>query len=215
MGYNTLSCPFFAMSYDRNPKFGADAAFSEGARRVADLLWENTSGDLAAVPSSYLETLRHEFADGRVSMMELIDRVDLGPGATYEDYCEVVDALMAVDPEQWPDPSSVEVVSSDRLLYELDSPADFSEFDTEDFAEGDIGTKMESFLRKVIGTVYLDGVGKITDNNGKPPSEDNNFLLSEDGKEFSGMFFDKQKPREKHYPFTISEKSDGQWSIRY
>jgi len=203
------------MSYDRNPKFGADRAFSEGARRVADLVWENTGGDLSAVPQSYLETLRHEYSDGRVSMMELIDRVDLGPDATYEDYCEVVDSLLAVDSEKWPDPDTVEVVSADRLRYELDTPSDFAEFDSEDFAEGDMGSKMESFLRKVIGTVYLDGVGKITDNNGRPPTEQNNFLLSDDGKEFSGVFFDKAKPREKHYPFTISEKSDGQWSIRY
>jgi hypothetical protein len=148
-------------------------------------------------------------------MLELIDRVDLGPDATYEDYCEVVDSLMKVDPTQWPDPASVVSVSTDRLLHELDSSEDFSEFDTEDFAEGDMGTKMEQFLKKVIGTVYLDGVGRVTDSKGKPPSEENNFLLSEDGTEFSGMFFDKQKPREKHYPFTITEKSDGQWSIRY
>jgi hypothetical protein len=203
------------MSYDRNPKFGADRAFSEGARRVTDLVWENTGGDLSAIPQSYLETLRHEYADGRVSMMELIDRVDLGPDASYDDYCEVVDALMAVDAEQWPDPASVVSVSSDRLLYELESTEDFSEFDTEDFAEGDMGEKMEKFLRKVIETVYMDGVGKIVDNNGRPPTERNNFLLSDDGKEFSGVFFDKTKPREKHYSFTISDKGNGQWSIRY
>jgi hypothetical protein len=198
------------MAIDRNPRFGEDRAFTEGARRVTDLFWET-----ANFSQSYLETLRHEYADGRVSMLELIDRVDLGPDCTYEDYCEVVDALMAVDAEQWPDPASVVSVSADRLPYELESTTDFTELDTEDFSEGDMGTKMEQFLKKVIGTVYLDGVGRVTDSKGKPPSEENNFLLSEDGKEFSGMFFDKQKPREKHYPFTITEKSDGQWSIRY
>lgn len=198
------------MAIDRNPRFGEDRAFTEGARRVTDLFWET-----ANFSQSYLETLRHEYADGRVSMLELIDRVDLGPDCTYEDYCEVVDALMAVDAEQWPDPASVVSVSADRLPHELETTTDFTELDTEDFAEGDMGTKMEQFLKKVIGTVYLDGVGRVTDSKGKPPSEENNFLLSEDGKEFSGMFFDKQKPREKHYPFTITEKSDGQWSIRY
>ena len=198
------------MAIDRNPRFGEDQSFTEGARRVTDLFWETSN-----FSQSYLETLRHEYADGRVSMLELIDRVDLGPDATYDDYCEVVESLMKVDPSKWPDPSSVEVVSADRLKYELEPSADFSEFDTEDFAEGDMSKKMEDFLRKVIGTVYLDGVGRITDNKGKPPSENNNFLLSDDGKEFSGMFFDKKKPREKHYPFTITEKSDGQWSIRY
>ena len=198
------------MAIDRNPRFGEDQTFAEGARRVTDLFWET-----ANFSQSYLETLRHEYSDGRVSMLELIDRVDLGPDATYEDYCEVVDSLMKVDSTQWPDAASVVSVSTDRLLHELDSSEDFSEFDTEDFAEGDMGTKMEQFLKKVIGTVYLDGVGRVTDSKGKPPSEENNFLLSEDGTEFSGMFFDKQKPREKHYPFTITEKSDGQWSIRY
>jgi len=198
------------MAIDRNPRFGEDRAFTEGARRVTDLFWET-----ANFSQSYLETLRHEYADGRVSMLELIDRVDLGPDCTYEDYCEVVDALMAVDAEQWPDPASVVSVSADRLPHELETTTDFTELDTEDFAEGDMGTKMEQFLKKVIGTVYLDGVGRVTDSKGKPPSEENNFLLSEDGKEFSGMFFDKQKPREKHYPFTITEKSEGQWSIRY
>ena len=52
------------MTFDRNPKFGADQNFSEGARRVTDLLWENTGGDLSAFPRSYLENLRHDFADG-------------------------------------------------------------------------------------------------------------------------------------------------------
>ena len=201
------------MAYDRNPSFGADRAFSEGARRVADLLWETTGGNLAETPHSYLESLRHEFSDGRVSMMELIDRVDLGPEATYEDYCEVVDALLCVDSEQWPEPASVQSVSSDRLLYEVEP--EFAEFETEDFAESDLGPKMEDFLRKVIGTVYLDGVGKVVDNRGKPPSEANNFLLSDDGKEFSGVFFDKKTPKDKHFPFVIKDKGNGQWSISY
>lgn len=203
------------MSFDINPKFGADQSFSEGARRVTDFLWDTTEGDLSRTPPSYLESLRHEFSDGRVSMLELIDRVDLGPNATYEDYCEVVDSLLAVNPDSWPDPTTVQSVSSDRLLYELESSEDFSEFDTEDFAEGDMGSKMEKFLQKVIGTVYMDGVGKVVDSNGKPPSEENNFLMSDDGKEFSGVFFDKRKPREKHFPFTIQEKANGQWSINY
>jgi hypothetical protein len=83
------------MTFDRNPKFGADRNFSEGARRVADLLWENTGGDLSAFPRSYLENLRHDFADGKVSMLELIDRVDLGPEATIDDYREVFDDLFS------------------------------------------------------------------------------------------------------------------------
>jgi hypothetical protein len=95
------------MVMDRNPKFGADTQFAEGARRVADLLWENTGGDVSAFPRSYLENLRHDYADGRISMMELIDRVDLPEDATYDDYVEVIDALLYTDPSQWPDPDTI------------------------------------------------------------------------------------------------------------
>jgi len=229
-----------AMAFDRNPRFGADHSFSEGARRVADFLWENTGGDLTAFPRSYLENLRHDFADGKVSMMELIDRVDLGPDATYDDYCEVVDSLLSVDPNHWPDPDTVVQVPAGRLAYEIEPEVDFSEFDFADevieeaaVAEGPEGTvveegaaveaqvdplseKMELFFKKVISSVYLDGVTDVTDSQGNPPSESNNYLMSDDGKKFSGIFYDSaagEKP--KQFPFVISEGMTGKWNISY
>lgn len=205
------------MSYDRNPSFGKDQSYSEGARRVTDFLWENSNGDLSSFPRSYLETLRYEFSDGRVSMLELIDRVDLGPDASYEDYCEVVDALMYTEADKWPDPESVLAVSPSRLQHEVEP--EFAEFSDDEFEfaeEADMGKKIETFLKKVIGTVYLDGVDRVTDSKGKPPSEGNNFLMSDDGKEFSGIFFDVLPDKKiKKFPFTISEKGEGQWSIAY
>ena len=215
------------MTFDRNPKFGADRNFSEGARRVADLLWENTGGDLSAFPRSYLENLRHDFADGKVSMLELIDRVDLGPEATYDDYCEVVESLLSVAPSQWPDPDSVIQVPSGRLDYEIEPELDFSEFDfAEEIVEEEavvqentpdpLSDKMELFFRKVIASVYLDGVTDVTDNQGNPPNQANNYLMSDDGKQFSGIFYDNapgEKP--KQFPFTISEGQSGKWNISY
>ena len=204
------------MAYDRNPKFGADASFSESARRTADLLWEGTRGDLSAVPRSYLENLRYEFADGKVSMLELIDRVDLGEGATYDDYVEVVEALMNVDPEQWPDADSVLRVKTDELLYEIQP--EFSEFEEFDFAEsdGDIGSKVELFLKKVISSVYTDGVTDVTDSQGNPPNMANRYLMSEDGTSFSGIFYDAPPGEEaKKFEFEIKEGSSGKWQIRY
>jgi hypothetical protein len=227
------------MSFDRNPKFGKDYSFSEGARRVTDLLWETTQGDPSSFPRSYLENLRYEFSDGKVSMLELIDRVDLGPDATYEDYCEVVDRLMSVDPSQWPDPEDVVEVPASHLLYEIEQDFDFSEFDFADevveqemVAEGPEGTvaeagvaeeqvdplsqKMEMFFKKVIASVYLDGVTSVTDAQGNPPNEANNYLLSSDGKTFSGIFYDSPGNQQaKQFPFTIQEKSDGKWVISY
>ena len=229
------------MSFDRNPVFGKDQAFSEGARRVMDLLWETTGGDVTAFPKSYLENLRHEYSDGNLSMLEVIDRVDLGPDATYEDYCEVVDALMSVDYDEWPHPDSVLSVSTSDLLYEVDNWDDFSEFDFADevIAEGieletpggdvveeqvtekvqtpdPLSEKMELFFKKVISSVYLDGVTSVTDAEGNPPTSANNYLLSPDGKSFSGIFYDSPpNEKAKKYSFLIAEGQDGTWSIKY
>jgi len=203
------------MTFDRNPKFGADLSFTEGARRVADLLWENTGGDVTQFPKSYLETLRHDYADGRVSMLELMDRVDLGPEATYEEYCSVFDALVYPEESEWPNPESVLAVDKGALLYEVEQDfSEFEEFDEFNFAEDDMSGKMETFLRKVISSVYLDGVSSVTDDSGDPPNSSNNYLLSDDGKEFSGVFYGSTAKGKEAFPFTITD-NNGKWSIEY
>jgi hypothetical protein len=151
-------------------------------------------------------------------MLELIDRVDLGPNASYEDYSQIRDLLTKVDPSRFPDPEAVVEVFSENLLYEIDEPdVDFSEF--EDFAEGDVDNlsdKMETFFKKVIASVYLDGVTNVTDKDGNPPNDANNFLLSPDGKTFSGVFYDEVPNQPvKSFPFTITEGKSGKWSIKY
>ena len=226
--------------YYQNKKFGQDQSFSEGARRVTDLLWNTTGGDVTQFPKSYLESLRHDYSDGKVSMLELIDRVDLGPEASYEDYCEVVDALLQVDPNQWPNPESVVEIPSDRLKFEIEPELDFSEFDFAEevmeegaVAEGPDGVvaeesvqetqgidplseKMETFFKKVIASVYLDGVTEVTDAEGNPPNSANNYLMSEDGKTFSGIFYDSPpNEKAKQFPFLITEGEGGKWSIQY
>jgi hypothetical protein len=230
------------MAYDRNPKFGQDQAYTEGARRVADLLWETTDGELPAFPKSYLEELRYEFADGKLSMMEFIDRVDLGPEATYEDYCEIVDALLDVDPSRWPDPEAIVEILPAHLPYEVEPDLDFSEFNFEEevveeavaskgpgeevieegAAEETIPTdpalseKMELFFKKVISSVYMDGVTDVTDIKGNPPNASNNYLMAPDGKSFSGIFYDDPSGKGgKKYPFTITENQQGTWQIKY
>ena len=221
--------------------FGKDQAFVEGARRVADMLWENTGGNPSEFPRSYLENLRHEYSDGRLSMLELIDRVDLGPDATYEDYCEAVDALMAVDYDEWPHPDDVVEVPFGHLIHEIEPDLDFSEvldFADEIVAEGmamdtpsgevveegaeeiqtadPLSEKMELFFKKVISSVYLDGVTEVTDVQGNPPTASNNYLMAPDGKSFSGIFYDNvANEQSKKFPFKITETADGQWQIKY
>ena len=229
------------MSFDRNPSFGKDQAFAESARRVADMLWENTGGNLSEFPKSYLENLRHEYSDGRLSMLELIDRVDLGPDATYEDYCEAVDALMAVDYDEWPHPDDVVEVPFGHLIHEIEPDLDFSEvldFADEIIAEGmametprgevveegveevqtadPLSEKVELFFKKVISSVYLDGVTEVTDAQGNPPTLSNNYLMAPDGKSFSGIFYDNAPNEQgKKFAFKMMETADGQWQIKY
>ena len=231
------------MAYDRNPKFGQDQAYTEGARRVADLLWETTDGELSAFPKSYLEELRYEFADGKLSMMEFIDRVDLGPEATYEDYCEIVDALLDVDPSRWPEPENIVEIVPSHVPYEITPDLDFSEFDfaeeeevAEEVVEKSPGKevveegvaeevtlndpamseKMEMFFKKVISSVYMDGVTGVTDTRGNPPNASNNYLMAPDGKSFSGIFYDDPSGKGgKKYPFSITENQQGTWQIKY
>jgi len=195
---------------DRNPRFGEDTRFQTDARRVADLLWETVGTNFSEIPQSYLATLRHEYSDGKVSMCELIDRIDLGPEATYEEYCEVFDKLLAVDPTRFPEPETVLEVRTRELLAETQ---DFAE--AFDFAEeGDLSSNVEKFLRKVIASVYTDGVSDVSDAEGNPPSEANNYLLSDDGTQFTGVFYDKSGDKIKEFPFVISEQN-GRWSISY
>jgi hypothetical protein len=213
------------MVFDRNPQFGKDQSFAQGAVRATDFLWNNTDGDLTSFPKSYLENLRHEFLDGDVSMLELMDRVDLGPNASYEDYCEVRDILLKVDPARWPNPESVVEIYADDLKYQIQPDLDFSEFDfAEEVVEektvpggGDnLSTNMELFFKKVISSVYLDGVTAVTDQEGNPPNQSNNYLMAPDGKSFSGVFYDSApNEQSKSFPFSITESSNGKGGIKY
>jgi hypothetical protein len=118
-------------------------------------------------------------------------------------------------------------VPKGRLTYEVEPDFDFSEFDfaEEEVVEEDItvdqtvdqlSSKMELFFKKVISSVYLDGVTEVTDAQGNPPNSSNNYLMAPDGKSFSGIFHDSP-PNEKtrNFPFVISENQGGAWQIKY
>ncbi len=76
--------------------------------------------------------------------------------------------------------------------------------------------KMELFFKKVISSVYLDGVTNVTDAQGNPPNSSNNYLMAPDGKTFSGIFYDDPTGRGgKKFPFTITENQQGSWQITY
>ena len=68
---------------------------------------------------------------------------------------------------------------------------------------------INDFLVSVIETV-TDDVYRVSDEEDIEPCEENNFLLSEDGKEFKGVFWDMD---EIAHEFVIREDDNGVWSI--
>lgn len=203
------------MVLDRNPLFGADESFQSSARRVADMLWEATKGNPQSIPDNYLKNFRHEYSDGAVSFLGNLNKVTLHNN-TYEEYCEVVDALLHTYAEDWPSEDSIVEIQAEKLLYEIEPEAFNLDFDF-DFAEpSDMSDKMELFLKKVISSVYLDGVSKVTDEQGNPPNLANRYLMSPDNKSFSGTFYDEEPgEKSKKFNFEITGKKDGSWEILY
>ena len=91
----------------------------------------------------------------------------------------------------------------------------FENFDShlEDCKDGN--TEMEVFMRdffiQTLSTKLLDGAIEVTDDDCLPPSERNNFLLSKDGKKFSGWVTTGLK---KIYQFELIESKTGKWNLK-
>jgi hypothetical protein len=204
------------MTYDRNPYISKDDQFINSAMKAVDVLWEATGGDLSDTPDQYLSSLNYSYADGSVSMLSQLNKVDFSEGTSYDDFMAAAKSLVKVDPEQWPEEEFTEEIQASKLDFELSGAEDFSE-DEFDFADGgDMSSKMGLFFKKVISSVYLDGVTSVTDKDGNPPNEANNYLMASDGKSFAGIFYDSPPDsKAKKFPFKISEKSDGKWQIKY
>jgi hypothetical protein len=206
------------MVMDRNPSFARDENFEISARKVADMLWEASKGDLASIPNSYVEGLSHDYSDGSVSLLNLLNRVTLTE-KTYEEFSEVVERLIYTQDSDWPAKDSILEVQAEKLLHDsCGEGLSLSELDFDlSFAEtGNMSDKIELFLKKVISSVYLDGVSAVTDKDGNPPNASNSYLQSPDGKSFSGTFFDNsESEKPKKFDFEIMKGSKGDWTIKY
>ena len=90
----------------------------------------------------------------------------------------------------------------------------FEDFDShlEDCKDGN--TEMEDFVKdfliQVLSTKLLDGAVSVTDDDCLPPSNRNNFLLSEDGKKFSGWVTTATR---NIYQFELIEGKKG-WGVK-
>ena len=191
-----------------------DHSAKGSAKRSIMGLWDLTGGDFSQVPDDYVEQFNYEFSDGTVSLLSQINKVQGLKDMEREEFSQLVDYMIAVNPGDWPEFEGIEEIIPERAFGEQPyfEPMEF------DFAEeGELnGAKVEELLRRVIGTVYRDGVARVVDKTGKPPQESNSFLMTEDGG-FEGIFVTSpgEDGKRDKFPFQISQKSEGEYQISY
>lgn len=184
----------------------ADAAYQAKYLGIARMLWQASEGNPASIPENYCEHLNHEYIDGDISLVSLLNRFESFSELEDQEIEEAVEMLGKVNPEDWPNLEEIEGVSLEDLLCVYDEDA--SEFD---FVEDNLSTadKVEKVLIEVISSVFGDRVSTIRSEKGYFANPKNNFLQEDDGT-FAGTFmYDNNK-----YMFEVAPAEDG-WLCTY
>lgn len=183
-----------------------DSAYQAKYLGIARMLWNASAGNPADIPSDYCEHLRHEYVDGDISLVALLNKFDYTEELEDFEVEEAIEALGKVNPDDWPNIEEIEGVSVEELLRIYDEDA--SEFD---FVEDNLSTaeKVEKVLIEVISSVFGDRVSTIRSEKGYYANPKNNFLQEDDGT-FAGTFmYDGNK-----YLFEVAPAEDG-WLCTY
>ena len=170
------------------------------------MLWQASEGDPASIPENYCEHLSHEYIDGDISLVSLLNKFESFSELEDQEIEEAVEMLGKVNPEDWPSVEEIEGVSLEDLLRVYDE--DVSEFD---FVEDNLSTadKVEKVLIEVISSVFGDRVSTIRSEKGYYANPKNNFLQEDDGT-FAGTFmYDGNK-----FIFEVAPAEDG-WLCTY
>jgi hypothetical protein len=170
------------------------------------MLWNASAGNPADIPSDYCEHLRHEYVDGDISLVALLNKFDYTEELEDFEIDEAIEALGKVDPDDWPNIDEIEGISIEELLHIYDEDA--SEFN---FVEDNLSTseKVEKVLIEVISSVFGDRVSTIRSEKGYYANPKNDFLQEDDGT-FAGTFmYDGNK-----YLFEVAPAEDG-WLCTY
>ena len=183
-----------------------DSAYQAKYLGIARMLWNASAGNPADIPSDYCEHLRHEYVDGDISLVALLNKFDYTEELEDFEIDEAIEALGKVDPDDWPNIDDIEGISVEELLHVYDEDA--SEFN---FVEDNLSTadKVEKVLIEVISSVFGDRVSTIRSEKGYYANPKNNFLQEDDGT-FAGTFmYDGNK-----YMFEVAPAEDG-WLCTY
>jgi hypothetical protein len=183
-----------------------DAAYQARYLETARLLWEASQGDPGSIPQDYCEHLAHSYADGDVSLVPLLNRVEDYSELDDFEIEEAIEILGKVNPSDWPDAEDVKGVSMKGLL-ELNEEND----DSLNFVEDNLGTaeKVEQVLTEVISSVFGDRVSNIRSEKNFYANPKNKFLQQEDGT-FGGTFMYDGK----RFIFEVAPSESG-WLCTY
>lgn len=162
-----------------------DGAYQSKYLAVARMLWDASKGDPGSIPDSYCEHLSHQYSDGSVSLVSLLNRFEIEGDLEDYEFDEAVEILGRVNPEDWPFVEDVEGVDVEELLHIYDEDAT----PVQDFVEDNLGASdsTQKILTQVLESVVGGKVSQIRDPSGHYPGPLNNFLQEEDGT-FSGTF---------------------------
>jgi len=185
-----------------------DAAYAAKYISVAKMLWNASEGNPANIPESYLRHLDHDWCDGSVSLVPLLDKFDCSEEITDLDFEEALEILGKVSPEDWPDASDIEVVDVDALIriYDEDATPGIEDFNE---SEIELAHQVEQTLTHCIESVFGEKVQKVRSSGGKYFSKDGQYGQDETGT-FAGMFeYNGSK-----FDFQIYPDESG-WSVSY
>ena len=177
-----------------------DQAYSARYLSVARILWEASQGNPGSIPQDYCEHLSHNYADGDVSLVPLLNRLEEFSELDDFEIDEAIEMLGKVSPGDWPEVEDVEGVSVEELLRVYDTDA--TDPEGFNFVEDNLSTaeKVEKVLIEVISSVFGDKVSTIRSEKGFFANPKNNFLQEDDGT-FAGTFmYDGNKFMFEVYP---------------
>ena len=177
-----------------------DQAYSARYLSVARILWEASQGNPGSIPQDYCEHLSHNYADGDVSLVPLLNRLEEFSELDDFEIDEAIEMLGKVSPGDWPEVEDVEGVSVEELLRVYDTDA--TDPEGFNFVEDNLSTaeKVEKVLIEVISSVFGDKVSTIRSEKGYFANPKNNFLQEDDGT-FAGTFmYDGNKFMFEVYP---------------
>jgi hypothetical protein len=184
----------------------ADAAYSARYLSVARLLWQASEGDPANIPLDYCEHLNHEYIDGDISLVPLLNKFESYSELEDFEIDEAIEMLGKVDPNDWPNVEDIEGISIEDLLHIYDKETPNLEYVEDNLSTAE---KVEKVLIEVISSVFGEKVSDIRSEKGYFPNPKNNFLQEDDGT-FAGTFmYDGNK-----FIFEIAPAENG-WICTY